>query len=82
MNNEGQVSVPCLVLTSRHFVPGILIIVDSIVKNIKSKIVATYCFPGANILDMVKESPSLLNDAKNVVIHIGSNDTTYQQSEL
>lgn len=62
-----------------------LIIGDSIAKNIKSKTATTYFFPGAKVLDMIKPLvPSLLNkhhQAKNVVVHVGTNDITFKQSE-
>lgn len=72
-------------LPSEPSSPVTLVIGDSIVKHIKSKTSATYCFPGAKVLDMVKRIPALLSDhprARNVVIHVGTNNTADCESEI
>ncbi|XP_033985914.1 B-cell receptor CD22-like isoform X1 [Trematomus bernacchii] len=64
--------------------PSSLVIGDSIVRNIRSKTAATYCFPGGRVLDLVEKIPCLLMKhphARNVIIHVGTNDTACQQSE-
>ena len=74
---------PSLVQTSKPPPPASLIISDSIVRNIQSKMAATYCFPGAKVLGMVQQIPSLLSKhshVRNVVIYVGTNDNAYQQS--
>lgn len=62
----------------RHWLSVILLS-----RTVNQEWTATYCFPCANVLDMVQQIPSLLNDhrhGKNVS-YIRSNDTA-EQSEL
>lgn len=44
----------------------------------------TCCFPGAKVLDILEQIPSLLSHphVRNVIVHVGTNDTAKQQSEL
>lgn len=65
--------------------PTTLIIGDSIVRNIRRKSAATFCFPGAKVSDIMVIIPSILADhpyARNVVLHIGCNDIPSRTSEI
>lgn len=62
-----------------------LIIGDSIIRNVKLETATTYCFPTAKVLDLLAEIPLLLHKhphAKNVVIHVGTNNISVQTSEV
>lgn len=66
------------------YTPTSLIVGDSIVRHIKSKTAVTHCVPGAKIVDVLQQIPGLLSEypyVRNVIIHVGTNDTTKQQSE-
>ena len=65
--------------------PTSLIIGDSIVRYVKDRSAVTHCFPGAKVPDILEQIPNLLADyphVKKVVVHVGTNDTANQQSEL
>ncbi|KAK2917541.1 hypothetical protein Q8A73_004287 [Channa argus] len=65
--------------------PTMLIIGDSIVRDIRLKSAKTFCFPGATVTDIADKIPNLIEKhptATKVVIHVGTNDTKRQQSEL
>lgn len=85
-NNKQSIGpVPPPVQPSEPPSPVTLVVGDSIVRHIKSKSSITYCFPGAKVLDMVKKIPALLSDhprARNIVIHIGANNTADCESEI
>ncbi|KAK2890520.1 hypothetical protein Q8A73_018820 [Channa argus] len=65
--------------------PTMLIIGDSIVRDVRLKSAKTFCFPGATVTDIAEKIPNLIErhpTATKVVIHVGTNDTKRQQSEL
>ncbi|XP_067378876.1 uncharacterized protein [Channa argus] len=65
--------------------PTMLIIGDSIVREVRLKSAKTFCFPGAAVTDIAEKIPNLIEKhttATKVVIHVGTNDTKRQQSEL
>uniref|UniRef100_A0A8C6TFK2 OSK domain-containing protein n=1 Tax=Neogobius melanostomus TaxID=47308 RepID=A0A8C6TFK2_9GOBI len=61
-----------------------MIVDDSIVRHIRFFNAVTYCFPGATVSDILRRLPSLLESApeSRLVIHVGINNTTRQQSEI
>ena len=67
------------------FSPTSLIVGDSIVRNIKFFNTITRCFPGATVPVILEKLPELLQSAPSsihrVIIHVGSNDTSWRQSE-
>lgn len=55
------------------------------VRNIRAKVAHTYCFPRARVLDIRDKLLSVLErhpDCSNLVIYLGSNDVSQQQSEI
>lgn len=68
------------------FSPTTLIVGDSIIRNTRFFNAATHCFPGATVPVILDRLPGLLNSLPSsinrVLVHVGSNDTTRQQSEL
>lgn len=68
-------------------VPELLVIGDSIVRNIKLDYklkTAVKCFPGARVKDIECQLESALSESNvsTVVLHCGTNDTTLRQSEI
>uniref|UniRef100_A0A0F8AZE7 SGNH hydrolase-type esterase domain-containing protein n=1 Tax=Larimichthys crocea TaxID=215358 RepID=A0A0F8AZE7_LARCR len=67
------------------FPPTAMIIGDSITRDIRFINAATHCFPGAtvpHILDKLLEMMHSLPTAiKRIIVHVGTNDTTRQESE-
>lgn len=63
------------------FPPTTLIVGDSIIRNAGFLNVATHCFPGATALVILDKLPGLLNSLPSS-IHVGTNDTAHQHSEL
>ncbi|KAG8001673.1 hypothetical protein GBF38_007428 [Nibea albiflora] len=67
------------------FPPTTLIIGDSITRDIRFINAATHYFPGAtvpHILDKLLEMMhSLPTSIKRIIVHVGTNDTTRQESE-
>uniref|UniRef100_A0A8C9XWN1 SGNH hydrolase-type esterase domain-containing protein n=1 Tax=Sander lucioperca TaxID=283035 RepID=A0A8C9XWN1_SANLU len=64
--------------------PSTLIIGDSIIRNVKSKSSATFCFPGARVSDIREKIPLILTDhplARDIILHVGCNDISSQPSE-
>ena len=62
-----------------------LVIGDSIVRRVRLRGAITLSFPGANVVDVTEKIPSVLAshpEVNRVIIHVGTNDTTKQQSEL
>lgn len=58
---------------------------DLIVRRIRRKSAVTYCFPGAQVKNILEQIPRLLdkhNTASTVIIHVGGNDVTNQTSEI
>ncbi|KAL7382253.1 hypothetical protein ABVT39_019537 [Epinephelus coioides] len=68
------------------FSPTTLIVGDSITRNIRYFNAATHCFPGATVPVILEKLPGLLRSLPSsitrVLIHVGCNDTSRQQSEL
>ena len=68
------------------FSPTTLLVGDSIIRHIRYVNVATRCFPGAKVHDILDKLPELLcslsSSVKRVIVHVGTNDITRQQSEL
>ncbi len=65
--------------------PRILIVGDSIIRNISSRTTTTCCFPQATVSDVNKELRNILmkhKTANRVIIHVGKNDIRKEQSEL
>ncbi len=65
-----------------------MIIGDLIVQHVRATLtegkVHTHCFPGARVLDVSAQIPTILKDDESVaavVIHAGVNDTKLQQTE-
>uniref|UniRef100_A0A3B4WVV8 SGNH hydrolase-type esterase domain-containing protein n=1 Tax=Seriola lalandi dorsalis TaxID=1841481 RepID=A0A3B4WVV8_SERLL len=59
------------------------VIGDSIVRNIRAA--TTHRYPSTKAVNIVQQIPSLLSNhphARNVVIHVGTNDIASQQSEM
>lgn len=57
----------------------------SIVRRIKSKTAETHCVPGAKVVDVVQQIPSLLSKhphIKNIILHLETDNTTKQQSDV
>lgn len=57
-----------------------LIIGDSIVRDVKSRMAVTVCYPGAKVADLINELPGLLSQyctIQKVIVHIGTNDTVF-----
>ncbi|CAJ1074280.1 unnamed protein product [Xyrichtys novacula] len=62
-----------------------LVIGDSIIQNVRLRGAFTLFFPGATVADITAKIPSALNShpqVNRVVIHVGTNDTSRQQSKL
>uniref|UniRef100_A0A3P9LE71 SGNH hydrolase-type esterase domain-containing protein n=1 Tax=Oryzias latipes TaxID=8090 RepID=A0A3P9LE71_ORYLA len=63
-----------------------LIIGDSITRNIRYFNAVTRCFPGAKVKDILQKLPDLLpslpSTITRIIVHVGTNDTTRQQSEV
>ena len=62
-----------------------LLIGDSILRRVRSKRAHTLFFPGATVLDIADKIPDILQsypDVNRIVLHVGTNDTLKQQSEL
>ncbi|CAJ1059683.1 hypothetical protein D4764_12G0010930 [Xyrichtys novacula] len=68
------------------FPPTTLIVGDSIMKNIRFFNAITRCFPGARVLDILTLLPTLLKSLptsiQRIIIHVGTNDTSLNQTEL
>ena len=68
------------------FDPTTLIVGDSIIRNIHFFNAATRCFPGATVPDILLKLPCLLRalptSVQRIIVHVGCNDTVFQQSEL
>uniref|UniRef100_A0A3P9IFD8 SGNH hydrolase-type esterase domain-containing protein n=1 Tax=Oryzias latipes TaxID=8090 RepID=A0A3P9IFD8_ORYLA len=68
------------------FTPTALIIGDSITRNIRYINAVTRCFPGATVMDILQKLPDLLLSLPStiirIIVHVGTNDTTLQQSEV
>lgn len=68
------------------FTPTTLIVGDSITRNIHFFNAATHCFPGATVPVILDKLPGLLcslpSSITQVLVHVGSSDTSRQQSEL
>uniref|UniRef100_A0A3B5ASY0 SGNH hydrolase-type esterase domain-containing protein n=1 Tax=Stegastes partitus TaxID=144197 RepID=A0A3B5ASY0_9TELE len=65
--------------------PSVLIVGDSIIRDVRSSKAVTHCFPGAKVNDILTELPSLMAkfpSARKVVLHVGTNDIPRQQLEL
>ena len=66
--------------------PTTLIVGDSIIRDIRFFNATTHCFPGATVPDILDRLPGLLrslpSSTKRVIVHVGTNDTARQQSEL
>ena len=66
--------------------PTTLIIWDSIMRNIRFINAVTHCFPGTMTPDIICKLPGLIaslpTTIKRIIVHVGSNDTSRQQSEL
>uniref|UniRef100_A0A9J8AG05 SGNH hydrolase-type esterase domain-containing protein n=1 Tax=Cyprinus carpio carpio TaxID=630221 RepID=A0A9J8AG05_CYPCA len=65
-----------------------VIVGDSIVRHVRATlakgIVHTHCFPGARVLDVSAQIPTILKadeSPRAVVLHTGVNDTTQRQTE-
>uniref|UniRef100_A0A9J8BYX3 SGNH hydrolase-type esterase domain-containing protein n=1 Tax=Cyprinus carpio carpio TaxID=630221 RepID=A0A9J8BYX3_CYPCA len=65
-----------------------VIVGDSIVRHVRATLaegkVHTHCFPGAHVLDVSAQIPTILKADKSpraVVLHAGVNDTTQRQTE-
>ncbi len=65
-----------------------VVIGDSIVRHVHATLaegkVHTHCLPGARVLDVSVQIPTILKDDENVaavVIHAGANDTRLRQTE-
>lgn len=64
--------------------PSVLLVGSSMVRHVTLPKAETLCFPGARVLDINSKLPSVLSEypsAATVVVHVGSNDTSLQQSE-
>ncbi len=63
----------------------IVIIGDSITRNIRFINAITHCFPGATLPDILDKFldllPSLLTSIKRIVVHVGTNHTTHQDQK-
>lgn len=62
-----------------------LIIGDSIIRNLRKKFAKTLCFPGATVNYLPEKIPGLLENyptATKLVVHVGTNNISRQQSEL
>ncbi|KAF3844483.1 hypothetical protein F7725_007646, partial [Dissostichus mawsoni] len=68
------------------FAPTTLIIGDSITRNLRFFNAATRCLPGATVPVILEKLPGLLHSlpssVNRLIVHVGSNDTARQQSEL
>ena len=68
------------------FPPTTLLVGDSIIRNVRFFNATTHGFPGATVHVMLDEIPGLLrslpSSIERVIVHVGSNDTSCQQSEL
>lgn len=65
--------------------PSMLIIRNSIVRSVKKKSVATFCFPGAKVMNIMEKIPSILANhplAQNDVHHVDGKDIHRQTSEI
>uniref|UniRef100_A0A3B5BA70 SGNH hydrolase-type esterase domain-containing protein n=1 Tax=Stegastes partitus TaxID=144197 RepID=A0A3B5BA70_9TELE len=63
----------------------VLIVGDSIIRDVRSSKAVIHCFPGAKVDDILTELPSLMAQfpsARKVVLHVGTNYIPRQQSEL
>ncbi|CAI5670364.1 unnamed protein product [Oreochromis niloticus] len=64
---------------------SMLVLGDSIVRNVRMRGALTLSFPGATVVDIVDRIPNILAShpqANRLIIHIGTNDIPKQQSEL
>lgn len=63
-----------------------MIVGDSIIRNVRLHNAVTHCFPGATVRDFCNKLqgllPSLPSSIRRVIVHVGTNDTAFQQSEL
>uniref|UniRef100_A0A3B3DLX2 SGNH hydrolase-type esterase domain-containing protein n=1 Tax=Oryzias melastigma TaxID=30732 RepID=A0A3B3DLX2_ORYME len=68
------------------FTPSTLIIGDSITRNIRYFNAITRSFPGATVTDILRRMPDLLcslpSTITRIIVHVGTNDTALQQSEV
>ncbi|CAJ1055551.1 LOW QUALITY PROTEIN: uncharacterized protein LOC116399339 [Xyrichtys novacula] len=68
------------------FPPTTLIVGDSIVRGIRFFNAITRSFPGATVADITAKLPGLLQSLPasihRIIVHVGTNDTAHQQSEL
>uniref|UniRef100_A0A3B5ABG5 SGNH hydrolase-type esterase domain-containing protein n=1 Tax=Stegastes partitus TaxID=144197 RepID=A0A3B5ABG5_9TELE len=68
------------------FSPTTLIVGDSFTRNIRFFNAVTHCLPGATVSIILDKLPGLLRSlppsVHRVIVHVGSNDTARQQSEL
>lgn len=79
------VAPPGRVPAPRHPPPSTIILGSSIVRNVRLRGGRTYCFPGACVSDILERLPEALQrhrDCAKIVVHVGSNDTRKQQSEV
>ena len=63
-----------------------MILCDSIIKRLRYCNVMTHCLPGATVPDILKAFPDLVSSlpttVNNIILHIGTNDTARQESEV
>ena len=62
-----------------------MIIGDSILRNVRLNGAFTLSFPGATVTDITEKIPSVLDShpqVNRIVVHVGTNDTSRQQSEI
>ena len=63
----------------------LLIISDSIIRNICSRAAVTHCLPGATISDITEKLPGILlkyPHVQKVIVLVGTNDTSLKQLEV
>lgn len=65
--------------------PSVLLIGDSVVKNVRFGNTITHCVPGAKVIDIIQMLPGILDlhsaSLRKIIVHVGFNDTAHQQSE-
>uniref|UniRef100_A0A672YIB7 SGNH hydrolase-type esterase domain-containing protein n=1 Tax=Sphaeramia orbicularis TaxID=375764 RepID=A0A672YIB7_9TELE len=68
------------------FPPTTVILGDSILRHVRFFNTTTKCFPGSTVTSILHELPQLLlslpSTVTRIIVHVGFNDTSLQQSEV
>lgn len=84
--NDAMANVPGLATVAPLIPRTTLIIGDSTVRLLRFVNAVTHCFPGATVPDIIGKLPGLLISlpatVHKIIVHIGTNDISRQQSEV